>query len=194
MISDRDSIALDEAVNFSGKNKLVYGIIFMKNWVLERLAANFPVPSGRVFLHRLRGIHIGKNVYIGYDVIFDRIHPEMITIEDYVEIGDRCIISAHSRGSLLLRDKYPRTVNPVTIRQGVWMAPGCIVLQGVEIGEKTVIGTGAVVTKSIPANCVAVGVPARVIKKMDDSAVKKDEPGQSVIKTVAAPGPAAKTI
>jgi acetyltransferase-like isoleucine patch superfamily enzyme len=194
MISDRDSIALDEAVNFSGKNKLVYGIIFMKNWVLERLAANFPVPSGRVFLHRLRGIRIGKNVYIGYDVIFDRIHPEMITIEDYVEIGDRCIISAHSRGSLLLRDKYPRTVNPVTIRQGVWMAPGCIVLQGVEIGEKTVIGTGAVVTKSIPANCVAVGVPARVIKKMDDSAVKKDEPGQSVIKTVAAPGPAAKTI
>jgi acetyltransferase-like isoleucine patch superfamily enzyme len=193
MISDRDSIALDEAVNFSGKNKLVYGIIFMKNWVLERLAANFPVPSGRVFLHRLRGIHIGKNVYIGYDVIFDRIHPEMITIEDYVEIGDRCIISAHSRGSLLLRDKYPRTVNPVTIRQGVWMAPGCIVLQGVEIGEKTVIGTGAVVNKSIPANCVAVGVPAKVIKKMDDSTVKNDKPGQSVTKTVAVPGPAAKT-
>jgi acetyltransferase-like isoleucine patch superfamily enzyme len=193
MISDRDMIALDEAVNFSGRNKFVYGIIFMKNWILERLAANFPVPCGRVFLHRLRGIHIGKNVYIGYDVIFDRIHPEMITIEDYVEIGDRCIISAHSRGTLLLRDKYPRTVNPVTIRKGVWMAPGCIVLQGVEIGEKTVIGTGAVVNKSIPANCVAVGVPARVIKRMDDSTAKKDEPGQNTANFVTTPRPVAKT-
>ncbi len=192
MISDRDTIALDEAVSFSGKNKLVYGIIFMKNWALERLAANFPVPSGRVFLHRLRGIHIGKNVYIGYDVIFDRIHPEMITIEDYVEIGDRCIISAHSRGTLLLRDKYPRTVNPVTIRRGVWMAPGCIVLQGVEIGEKTVIGTGAVVNKSIPANCVAVGVPAKVIKKMDDSPAKKDEPATGNARIVTTPGTTAK--
>ena len=60
-----------------------------------------------------------------------------------------------------------RSVQPVTIGRGVWMAPGCIVIQGVEIGENSVIGTGAVVTKSIPANCLAVGVPAKVVKKLD---------------------------
>ncbi len=59
-----------------------------------------------------------------------------------------------------------RSVQPVTIGSGVWMAPGCIVIQGVEIGENSVIGTGAVVTKSIPANCLAVGVPAKVVKRL----------------------------
>ena len=59
------------------------------------------------------------------------------------------------------------SVQPVTIGSGVWMAPGCIVIQGVEIGENSVIGTGAVVTKSVPANCLAVGVPAKVVKKLD---------------------------
>jgi|BioPla2DNA2_1021312.scaffolds.fasta_scaffold15745_4 acetyltransferase-like isoleucine patch superfamily enzyme len=167
MISERDRIAFDETIGYTKDNKFVYGLKFFKNWVLERLASNFPIPSWRVALHRMRGVNIGKNVYIGYDVIFDRIHPDCVTIGDYAEIGDRCIISAHSRGSLPLRERYPRSVQPVTIGSGVWMAPGCIVIQGVEIGENSVIGTGAVVTKSIPANCLAVGVPAKVVKKLE---------------------------
>jgi acetyltransferase-like isoleucine patch superfamily enzyme len=167
MISERDSIAFQEAVDFSGKGKFRYGLTFFRNWLLERLASSFPVPSWRVRFHRMRGINIGKDVYIGYDVIFDRIHPEQIKIEDYVEIGDRCIISAHSRGTLLLRDRYPRVVNPVIIRKGTWIAPGCIIIQGVEIGERSVIATGAVVTKSIPSNCLAAGVPAKVVKTFE---------------------------
>lgn len=142
MISERDSIAFNEAVEYSKQNKVVYAIHFFRNWILERLANSFPIPSWRVKLHRMRGIKIGIDVYIGYDVIFDRIHPELITIEDYVEIGDRCIISAHSRGTLLLRDRYPRSVQPVRIGRGAWIAPGCIIIQGVEIGEKSIIGTG----------------------------------------------------
>jgi acetyltransferase-like isoleucine patch superfamily enzyme len=51
---------------------------------------------------------------------------------------------------------------------GVWIAPGCIVIQGVEIGEMSVIGTGAVVNKSIPSHCLAAGVPAKVIKKLNE--------------------------
>jgi acetyltransferase-like isoleucine patch superfamily enzyme len=165
VISERDSIAYAEAAHH--QNRLLFGIRFLKNWLLERLASSFPIPSWRVKLHRMRGIRIGKGVYIGYDVIFDRIHPEQITIEDYVEIGDKCIISAHSRGTLLLRDKYPRSVRPVRIGRGTWIAPGCIIIQGVDIGELSVIGTGAVVTKSVPSNCLAAGVPAKVIKKID---------------------------
>lgn len=167
MISDRDKIAFNETIEYTESNKFIYGLKFFKNWILERLASNFPIPSWRVALHRMRGIKIGEGVYIGYDVIFDRIHPDCITIGDYAEIGDRCIISAHSRGSLPLRDKYPRTVEPVKIGRGAWIAPGCIIIQGVEIGENSVIGTGAVVTKSIPPNSLAVGVPAKVVKKLD---------------------------
>jgi acetyltransferase-like isoleucine patch superfamily enzyme len=168
MISERDMIAYEETLDFNKQNRYIYGLKFFKNWFLERLACSFPIPSVRVKLHRMRGVKIGKNVYIGYDVIFDRIHPEQISIEDYAEIGDCCIISAHSRGSLPLRTKYPRSVQPVKIGMGVWMAPGCIVIQGVEIGEKSVIGTGAVVTRSVPPNCLAAGVPAKVIKKLDE--------------------------
>jgi len=167
MISDRDKIAFKEAVKQSNTNKFLFIARFAKNWVLERLASSFPIPSWRVSLHRWRGINIGNNVYIGYDVIFDRIHPGLITIEDYVEIGDRSIISVHSRGSLLLRGVYPRETAEVRIERGAWIAPACIILQGVTIGERSVIGTGSVVTKSIPPYSVAVGVPARVIKGLD---------------------------
>lgn len=167
MISERDRIAFREAVKQSSTNKVLFTVRFAKNWVLERLASSFPIPSWRVHLHRLRGINIGKNVYIGYDVIFDRIHPELITIEDYAEIGDRSIVSVHSRGSLLLRDAYPRKTGKVKIEKGAWIAPACIILQGVTIGERSVIGTGSVVHKSIPPYSVAVGVPARVVKRVD---------------------------
>ena len=73
MISSRDKIAYNEAVEFYNSNKVVFAIKFLKNWLLERVALNFPIPSWRVKFHRMRGINIGKNVYIGYDVIFDRI-------------------------------------------------------------------------------------------------------------------------
>ena len=167
MISNRDKIALNENRSIKNQNGFIFSLIFIKNWALERLASSFPIPSGRVWLHRKRGIKIGKGVYIGYEVIFDRIFPEMITIEDYAEIGDRCIISAHSRGTKLLKDRYPLVVNPVNIGKGAWIAPGCIIIQGVSIGEKSIIGTGAVVNKNMPSNVVAAGVPARIIKNID---------------------------
>jgi len=171
MVSARDRRNLDEIAEYSGRNKTLFKVLFIvrffKNWILERLASSFPIPSWRVGLHRLRGIKIGKGVYIGYGVVFDRIYPELITIEDYVEIGDNCIISVHSHGPAPLKDLYPRIVAPVRIEKSVWIPPGCIILQGVTIGERSVIGTGAVVNKSIPPFSVAVGIPAKVIKKLD---------------------------
>lgn len=52
----------------------------------------------------------------------------------------------------------------ITIGNSVWLGAGCIILPGVTIGDNCVIGAGSVVTKSIPANCVAVGNPCRVIR------------------------------
>lgn len=140
---------------------------YFKNWVLERLASFLPVPSWRAKCHKMRGVNIGKNVHVGYDVIFDRLHPELITIGDYAEIGDRCILSAHTRGSLTTRDAYPRSTAPIKIGRGVGVNPGCIITQGVEIGENSIIGIGSVVSRDISPNSLALGFPARVVKKLD---------------------------
>ena len=55
---------------------------------------------------------------------------------------------------------------PITIGNNVWLGGGAIVCPGVTIGDNTVVGAGAVVTKDLPANVVAVGNPARVIKEI----------------------------
>jgi carbonic anhydrase/acetyltransferase-like protein (isoleucine patch superfamily) len=57
---------------------------------------------------------------------------------------------------------------PVHIASNVWIGDSAIVCKGVTIGENSIIGAGAVVVDSIPANCVAAGNPARVVKKLDE--------------------------
>jgi len=167
VVSNRDKVTFNEVSNYYHNNKFLFGVKYFKNWILERLASNIPVPSWRAKLHRMRGVNLGENVYIGYDVIFDRIHPELITVGEYAEIGDRCILTAHSRGSLTTRQEYPRTVDPIRIGRGVCVNPGCIITQGVEIGENSIIGIGSVVTHDISANSLALGYPAKVVKKLD---------------------------
>ncbi|WP_440945541.1 acyltransferase [Methanosarcina sp. T3] len=167
MISDRDKVTFGEVAGYHHSNTFLFGIRYFKNWILELLASNAPVPSWRARLHKMRGVNIGKNVYVGYGVVFDRIHPELITIGDYAEIGDRCILSAHTRGSLTTRQAYPRSTAPIKIGRGVSVNPGCIITQGVEIGENSIIGIGSVVSRDISPNSLALGYPARVVKKLD---------------------------
>ncbi|MDE6470459.1 MAG: sugar O-acetyltransferase [Eubacterium sp.] len=57
---------------------------------------------------------------------------------------------------------------PITVGNNVWIGTGATVLAGVTIGDNSVIGAGSVVTKSIPNNVVAVGVPCKVVKKITD--------------------------
>ncbi len=59
---------------------------------------------------------------------------------------------------------------PVRIEDGAWIGGGTVILPGVTIGRNSVVGAGSVVTRSIPANCVAVGNPCRVIKQIDNIA------------------------
>ena len=58
-------------------------------------------------------------------------------------------------------------MDKVLLENGVWIGNSTIILPGVTIGEKSIIGAGSVVTKSIPPYCIAAGNPAKVIKKYD---------------------------
>ena len=130
---------------------------------------NLPLlPSMRVMFYRANGVRIGRNVFIGADVLLDPVRPDLIIIEDYASIAGRNSILTHSDPTKPIRDKgmLDAIFAPVIIRRGAWIAVGAIVLPGVTIGENAVIAAGAVVTKDIPANAIAGGVPAKVIRIM----------------------------
>ena len=108
------------------------------------------------------GIKIGKHSQIGLDCYLDDQFPELITIEDEVVVSFRVIITTHDEATGHINDG---TVSEVVLRRGSYIGAGAIILPGVTIGENCVIGAGSVVTRSIPDDCVAAGVPARVIRR-----------------------------
>jgi acetyltransferase-like isoleucine patch superfamily enzyme len=103
----------------------------------------------RVWLHRARGVRIGKNVWIGYDVIMDTSQPYRITIEDGVSISMRVTIIAHFHEML-----------GVKISRNAFIGPGAIILPNVTIGEGAVVTAGSVVSKSVPPMTIVQGNPA----------------------------------
>nr|BFE77129.1 hypothetical protein GCM10020092_104300 [Actinoplanes digitatis] len=91
-----------------------------------------------------------------------------VTIGDDVNIGPnvQLLTPTHPVEAGPRRDKWEAAL-PITIGDNVWLGGGVIVLPGVTIGENTVVGAGSVVTRDLPANVVAVGNPARVVRKVE---------------------------
>jgi acetyltransferase-like isoleucine patch superfamily enzyme len=95
------------------------------------------------------GVHIGDGVFVGHNVTF-------------------------------INDKYPRSVNPdgsmqteedwelveTFVKKGASIGSSSTIMCGITIGENSIVGAGAVVTKDVPDNTVVAGVPAKVIKKL----------------------------
>ncbi|HHT94427.1 MAG TPA: sugar O-acetyltransferase [Clostridia bacterium] len=92
-----------------------------------------------------------------------------ITIGNNVFIApDVCIITEVHSMIVEERIQGLEYTYPVTIGDNVWISTGAHILPGVTIGDNSVIGAGSVVTKDIPANCLAVGNPCRVIRKLNE--------------------------
>ena len=127
-----------------------------RNRVLQTLAREAPgALTTRVRLHRARGVKIGSNVYIGYDVILETSFPELITIEDNAQLGVRVMILAHFG-----------EIDGVTIERDAVLGPGVIVLPSVIVGRGAVVTAGSVVTRSIPELTLAQGNPAAPVAKL----------------------------
>ena len=114
-------------------------------------------------------IHIGNHCYIGYNVTI--LAGDDVTIEDGVLFASNVIVASENHGMNPEQDVYymdqPLTGAPVRIGEGTWIGERVAVLAGVTIGKKCVIGTGSVVTKSVPDYSIAVGSPAKVVKTYD---------------------------
>jgi acetyltransferase-like isoleucine patch superfamily enzyme len=127
----------------------------IKNRLFQHLARILPgAQSLRVSLHRARGVHIGKNVWIGYDVVLDTSRPNLIAIEDRASLSMRVTVIAHFRET-----------QGVKIEEDAFVGPGAIILPNVVIGRGAVVTAGSVVTKSVPPMTLVQGNPAVAIAK-----------------------------
>jgi maltose O-acetyltransferase len=111
-------------------------------------------------------IRVGARCFANFGLI--ALDVASITIGDDVQIGPnvQLLTPTHPVEPEPRRDKW-EAAEPITIGDNVWLGGGAIVLPGVTIGENTVVGAGAVVTRDLPANGVAVGNPARVVRTLD---------------------------
>lgn len=127
--------------------------------------------------------NIGKHIFLGDDIIINMnctfVDDKEIRVGSHVLIasnvqiytathpilpGERLVSDWREKGTTFFRT----CAKSVEIQDNVWIGGGSIILPGLTIGKNSVIGAGSVVTRSIPANCVAVGNPCRVIRTFEE--------------------------
>ncbi|MEQ1757822.1 MAG: DapH/DapD/GlmU-related protein [Vicinamibacterales bacterium] len=117
-------------------------------------------------------LSIGDQSFVGHNCGF--------LVAQSIRIGDHCLLAGGVRlsdfdGHPIAHDARredqpysPSNVKPIVIGNDVWIGAGVYVMKGVHIGDRSIIGAGSVVTKNIPADVIAAGNPARVIKSLAD--------------------------
>lgn len=110
-------------------------------------------------------IEIGDNFFSNHNLVI--LDCGKVTFGDYVFIGPNCSFNTPSHPlDSETRNTFYEFAYPIKVGNNVWFGAGVTVCPGVTIGDDVVIGAGAVVTKDIPSHSLAVGVPAKVIKKI----------------------------
>lgn len=118
-------------------------------------------------------ITIGPRTFVNFGAVM--LDVARISIGADVQIGPnvQLLTPTHPLDAELRRAKW-EAAEPITIGDNVWLGGGVIVCPGVTIGENTVVGAGAVVTRDLPPNVVAAGVPARVVRQIQSSSPDSD--------------------
>lgn len=119
------------------------------------------------------GCRIGKNVFIGSQVMIDSSHADLIELEDHVHVANRCLILCHQRdlSSYCIGDDYAKLrykLGKVHLKKGCLVGMNSMIMPGVTIGEGAIIGAFSLVTKDIPAWTIATGRPAKVVKRIPE--------------------------
>ena len=110
-------------------------------------------------------IRLGRNVFINYHCIFLDCAP--IDIGNDVQVGPAVqLYTAQHPLEAEVRRSGLESARPIRIGNDVWIGGGAVILPGVTIGDRSVVGAGSVVVHSVPADCVAVGNPARVVRTL----------------------------
>ena len=127
----------------------------------------------RPAIWRALGCKVGKKVHIGHQVRLDFGNAERITIEDDVVLANGVTLLCHMRymkdyrvGKSMM--DMPMRYGDIHLCKGCYIGANVTIMPGVHIGEGAVIGSCALVTKDVPAWTIATGVPAKVVRKIED--------------------------
>ncbi len=132
----------------------LFGFIGENTTIMARFACDYG-----------ENISIGSNCYINYNCVV--LDCAKVTIGDNVLIGPNCgIYTAIHPLESESRLQGLETAQPITIKDGVWLGGNVVILPGVTVGARSVIGAGSVVTKDIPDHVLAYGNPCRVVKAL----------------------------
>ncbi|MFG2057313.1 DapH/DapD/GlmU-related protein [Micromonospora sp. NPDC048930] len=112
----------------------------------------------------------GRVRFYGIDRAMFGSEPWLVSLGDNVFITAGVQFVTHDGGTLILRREHPdlEWTAPIRVGDDVYIGVRSIILPGVTIGDRCIIGAGSVVARDIPANSVAAGVPARVIRSTDE--------------------------
>ena len=130
--------------------------------------------AGKLKYLRKKGANIGDQTRLNCSVTAFGTEPYLITVGRDCLIAYGANLITHDGGVKVLSDlgyfhgERMDIIAPISIGNNVYIGSGAYIMPGVTIGDNCIIGASAVVTKDIPANSVAVGVPARVIRTIDE--------------------------
>lgn len=119
---------------------------------------------------RFMGVKIGNNCKIyGNSPNMWGTEPFLISIGDNVFITDGCKFINHDGGTLILRNETPdlELTAPIVIGNNVYLGIETIIMPGVKINDRVIIGARSIITKDVESNSVMVGIPAKKIKSVD---------------------------
>lgn len=135
--------------------KIGRGCVFVSSSLLNYRGINHPciINTGCEGAEIIIGSKCG---FSGVSIVANK----LVKIGDFVTIGANTLIGDRDDHAEL----YDSKPQPVIIEDNVWIGMQCIILKGVHIGRNCIIGAGSVVTKNIPPNSIAAGIPCKVIK------------------------------
>ena len=139
--------------------------------IINKIKYKYCSYENRAKILRKQGMKIGNNSQIFPSVIFGT-EPYLIELGDNVRITTNANLLTHDGGLWVLRNtgklKNSDKFGKIKIGNNVHIGMNVTIMPGVTIGDNVIIGVGSIVTKDIPSNSVAVGVPAKVIETIDE--------------------------
>lgn len=140
----------------------------VRKWLTNVVAANCPFNCIRIFIYRLCGFKIGKKTFIGMRCYLDDMCYDLLKIGSNVTVSYGVFFACHGRN---------QGHTPIVIEDNTYIGMRASVIsrnpenpqKGITIGANAVVGACSLVNKDVPANATVVGVPCRVVEKVDSN-------------------------